>query len=605
MVIFGWKPAKGKYNPRKPFMKQQLKWWYAATVVLVLTQMVLSSRLKASYPLTTFGDVAQFIVLVLAVAAMARHVLRSRGREQVFWILLSFSGVLWCVSQAWWIWYEVILRVEVPDVSPGDSFLFVHVVPLMAALALRPHTRQDEHKLNMDSLDFVLLMLWWVFMYMFVVMPWQFGAFYNGKISVQHFYVLYFVENIVLVVGAASLWLESRGVWRTIYRRIFVASALYAFSSLVVNRLIAKDSYYTGSWYDVPLMVAMCLFVPVGLVERTPEAQVAEEPAATAEHSLWPARMATVALISMPTMALWAILASRAPHPITDFRLRVTFGAMLVMTLVVLFKQRLLNLELRRLLGESHASFLNLQRLQDQLVNSEKLAALGQLVAGAAHEINNPLTAILGYSDMLEVNPALADEPRSLVEKIGQQARRTKRLVANMLSFARQAPAAKSSVNVNTLLSNVMQLREPDLSGKRIRIVKKLDPELPHVWGDSNHLLQVFLHMMNNAVDALEEVGGGTLSVSTFPKDGMAVMDFSDSGPGIKDPQRIFDPFYTTKPVGKGTGLGLSACYGIVQDHGGRIVCYNNASGGATFMVYLPAAKPAQEHETVSAASAR
>jgi signal transduction histidine kinase len=584
-------------------MKQQLKWWCAATVTLLLAHAVLSSTLKASYRLTVFGDVAQFVVLALAAAAVARHVLVTRGREQIFWILLSFSGVLWCISQGWWIWYEVIQRVDVPDISPGDAFLFVHVVPLMAALALRPHTQQDEHKLNMDSLDFVLLMLWWVFMYMFVVMPWQFGTSYDSKISVERFYVLYFVENIVLVCGAASLWLESNGVWRTVYQRIFMASFLYAFSSLVVNHLIAKDRYYTGSWYDVPLVAAMCLFVTVGLVDRAPAAQVAEEPAATAEHSVWPARLATVALISMPMMALWAIWASRAPHPITDFRLRVTFGAMLVMTLVVLFKQRLLNLELRRLLGESHASFVNLQRLQDQLVNSEKLAALGQLVAGAAHEINNPLTAILGYSDLLEVDPDLAEEPRSLVGKIGQQARRTKRLVANMLSFARQSPAAKSSVNVNTLLSNVMQLREPDLSGKRIRIIKKLDPQLPHVWGDSNHLLQVFLHMMNNAVDALEEVGGGTFSVSTFAQDGMAVMDFSDTGPGIKEPQRIFDPFYTTKPVGKGTGLGLSACYGIVQEHGGRITCYNNASGGATFLVHLPAEKPARERATATAAT--
>jgi two-component system NtrC family sensor kinase len=282
---------------------------------------------------------------------------------------------------------------------------------------------------------------------------------------------------------------------------------------------------------------------------------------------------------------------SHAPNAIADFRLRATLVVMLVMMGFVFLKQRLLNAEMLRLLEESRESFDNLKKMQDQLVNSEKLAALGQLVAGAAHEINNPLTAILGYSDLMISDSRTGERSRGIAEKIAQQARRTKRLVANMLSFAQQQPATKQWVQVNTLLNNVLQLREPDLTGKKIRVTTSLDLDLPEVWGDSNHLLQVFLHILNNAVDALQEVGGGIVTVSTSQADGFVSAGFSDTGHGVKDPSRIFDPFYTTKPVGKGTGLGLSVCYGIVQEHGGEIVYHNNESGGATFVVKLPARK--------------
>jgi two-component system NtrC family sensor kinase len=156
------------------------------------------------------------------------------------------------------------------------------------------------------------------------------------------------------------------------------------------------------------------------------------------------------------------------------------------------------------------------------------------------------------------------------------------------LNFAQQTPAEKTSVHINALLNNAVQLREPDLAGKKIKLKVKLQPELPRIRGDSNQLLQVFLHMMNNAVDALQEVGGGTLTITTAGDEGWVMVQFSDTGPGIKEPQKIFDPFYTTKPVGKGSGLGLSACYGIIHDHGGEIDCENNPQGGATFKVKLP-----------------
>jgi two-component system NtrC family sensor kinase len=274
---------------------------------------------------------------------------------------------------------------------------------------------------------------------------------------------------------------------------------------------------------------------------------------------------------------------------VREFRLRVTLATIVPLTALVFFRQRLVDQDRLRLLSASQESLENLKRLQMQFVQAEKLASLGQLAAGAAHEINNPLTAILGYSDLLIDDASAGERARSLGEKIREQARRTKTLVTHLLSFARRVPAERTLFDVNAVVSSAVQLRGLDLRGKNIHIDLHTESVLPGVRGDRNQLLQVFFHIISNAVDAMEEVSGGTLTVRTLRDRANVVIEFSDTGPGIKEPHLVFDPFYTTKPVGKGTGLGLSICYGLVQEHGGQIACYNGHEGGATFRIQLPA----------------
>jgi two-component system NtrC family sensor kinase len=241
-----------------------------------------------------------------------------------------------------------------------------------------------------------------------------------------------------------------------------------------------------------------------------------------------------------------------------------------------------------RLLDESRKSLEYLKHFQSQMVQSEKLVSLGQLAAGAAHEINNPLTGVLGYSDLLIDDASLTDRQRAVAEKIRTLARRIKTLVASLLSFARQVPAEKTELDLNHVLASALHLSNLDLRNKHIVVENHADPDLPPVVGDANQILQVFFNLISNAVDALEEIGGGKLVIRAVERGDTVVMEFSDSGPGIKSPQHVFDPFFTTKPVGKGTGLGLSICYGIVQEHGGHIECFNRDEGGATFVVAFP-----------------
>ena len=230
--------------------------------------------------------------------------------------------------------------------------------------------------------------------------------------------------------------------------------------------------------------------------------------------------------------------------------------------------------------------------LRDKLVHAEKMAAVGQLVSGVAHEVNNPLTAILGFADLLMENPDLPETARKDMRVILQEAQRTKQIVQNLLSFARQMPPQRNAVQLNAILRRTIQLRSYDFNSHGVDIVEHLDEGLPEVMGDAHQLQQVFLNILNNAYDAVHEVGRPARIEIMSTKAGDAVeVSFRDNGSGISYPDKIFDPFFTTKEVGKGTGLGLSICYGILKEHGGEIHCHNNTGReGATFIVRLPAA---------------
>jgi PAS domain S-box-containing protein len=228
--------------------------------------------------------------------------------------------------------------------------------------------------------------------------------------------------------------------------------------------------------------------------------------------------------------------------------------------------------------------------LQAKLLHAEKMAAVGQLVSGVAHEVNNPLTAILGFADLLMENPDIPDNARKDLRVILQEAQRTKQIVQNLLSFARQTPPQRSAVQLNTILRRTIQLRAYDLHSRGVEVVEQLDKDLRQVIGDSHQLQQVFLNILNNAYDAVRDSGRpARIEVKTENREDMIEIVFRDNGKGIEFPERIFDPFFTTKEVGKGTGLGLSICYGIVHEHGGEILCHNNKDGqGATFTIRLP-----------------
>jgi two-component system NtrC family sensor kinase len=301
--------------------------------------------------------------------------------------------------------------------------------------------------------------------------------------------------------------------------------------------------------------------------------------------------LAKLALLSLPLMGYWALFLSHDQPYLREIRFAVAMGGVALLAFVVFLKQHLLDQKLLQLLKHSRDGFDSLQRLQGRVVQQAKLASLGELVALAAGELEFPLSNILSSSERMAASSNLSREQLSSAQKIGQQARRTRELVSDLLSFAQQIPGEKSPLELKPLLQRAVQMEGFKLENKKISLTVESTDPLPRILGNPNQLLQAFLQIIENAVDALQEVGGGRLQVSLWREGNEVAVQFADSGPGLRDPERVFDPFYTTKPVGKGTGLGLSATYGVVQDHKGQITCYNRPEGGAVFEIRLPVPK--------------
>jgi signal transduction histidine kinase len=499
--------------------------------------------------------------------------------------------LLWACNQAGWVYYEVLRRISVPDPWSMDMFLFLHLIPMIAAAALRPHRTEGEHKFRVGTLDFLLLMVWWVFLYAFVVFPPQYVSINVAEYD-SNFGALYLVENGVLVMVLGIVAGGATSGWRRVYINLMATSAFYAIASQGVNLAVTSGHYYTGSLYDVALIGAVSWMAATVLSAREWHLEAAL-PKAGDKWGAMTLRLAMLAILSLPGLGLWAFLWNSSPALTRTFRMFTVLTAMLVLGVFVFMRQYLQDQALIRVLEDSRRSFENEQRLQSHLVQREKLASLGQLVAGAAHEIDHPLTAIMAHAEKLWSNQRLTGEQDTLVRKIVHHSQRTRELISSLLSFAQQSSGEKTMVDLCTLLQRSVQMRELQKHDQKIHIETLLEPNLPRVWGDGHQLFQAFVQIVENALDALEEAGGGLLRVSARVQGEEVVVQFSDSGPGIKEPHRVFDPFYTTKPIGKGTGLGLSAVYGVVQDHCGQITCQNNPEGGAMFVLRFPVGRQA------------
>ncbi len=567
--------------------------WLSIVSVYLIVSLALAHHPEA---LATFGNLVQCVVPLLANAGLLLNAGTPHWRRNIFWMLLAFGCTLWMLGQFEWTYYEVYAHELAPRIHAGDLVFFLKGIPIMAALALQPHRKRGEVRLRFGYLNFVLLLTWWTFLYAFVVFPWMYAMPSEGQYN-YNYTLITNIQNMVIVIGLGALWLKSRGAWRVVYANLFGGAAMYMLSSLTINVAIDMNKYSTGSLYDLPLISSFLWFGLAGAIaylkraelDASVDTETETDTDRTGSESGWAARLAMAAVMSLPALAIYTLRYERDFPEVRDFRLMTTLIASLPIAFLVFLRTHMADADRARLLAKSEQSIKNLQRLQAQLVQTEKLVSLGQLAAGAAHEINNPLAAILGFSDLLADDMTLPEKARATAAKIRDQARRTKTLVANLLSFARQVPPERTLLDINTVVTNAVQLRALDLGSSKARIELQLESVLPGVRGDGNQLMQVFFNIINNAIDALESNNGGVLTIKTIRERANVVILFTDTGPGIKDPQRVFDPFYTTKPVGKGTGLGLSICFGIVQEHSGRILCYNSQQGGAVFRVELPA----------------
>ncbi len=240
---------------------------------------------------------------------------------------------------------------------------------------------------------------------------------------------------------------------------------------------------------------------------------------------------------------------------------------------------------------------------QQQIGRSEHLASVGRLAAGVAHEINNPLTGVLGFAELLRESPHLDEQDRQDLEVIIRETKRAREIVRGLLDYARETPSVPTRLDANDVIRETMRLLGKREAFEHIVLVEDLADHLPPINADKNQLQQVLLNLSLNACEAMPN--GGTLLVSTQAADGKVIIKITDTGCGIKREHldRIFEPFFTTKPVGKGTGLGLSVSYGIIQQHGGTLDVESEEGKGSTFTITLPAADDGPGNPPAPAAS--
>jgi signal transduction histidine kinase len=560
--------------------------WFTAAAGITLAFAAVSFTAHTSPRLTAFADMTGLLLMLAAATITLANALTRPGQERSFWALMSLGFALWLSNQAAWTYRESIVHQPIPDPFFFDIILFFHTVPMIAAVAWRPDLVKKEGRVLLSLFSFLMLLGWWVFLYAFIVFPPQYVVLNTGLYNV-YYDRLYGLENGLLLAVLGLATLTTSGGWRRLYLHLLGAGVLYGINSQLLDRAAADQTYYSGSPYDIALIGTVAWMAAAALSARDWNLTSVEFHFDPRLKKLVP-QLAMLAILSLPVLGLWTVLQDHSPAASRQFRVFTVLGAMLLLGALVFLRQYFQDQALMGLLRESRKGYESQKRLQSQLVQKEKLASLGTLVAGAAHEIDHPLIAVMTYSEQLWAQERLTSDQNKLLRKIVNQARRTRDLVTDLLSFAQQAPGEKVLVDLGMVLHRANQMLEWRHAAGKVRVAMSIEPGFPRVQGNANQLFQVFVEIIENAMDALEEAGGGSLEISAHRHGSEAILQFSDTGKGIREPNLVFDPFYTTKPVGKGTGLGLSAVYGVIQEHSGQITCQNKPEGGALFVVKFP-----------------
>jgi signal transduction histidine kinase len=562
------------------------KIWILILALLVLAQATASLVIAPGAALTIVSDWIQATLLLMATGAFLPNIFASRSpsrRTRAFWVLMFGGMCFWLFYQGLWNYFEVFKHEEVPNPFSGDVVLFLHLVPMMAALALLPHLQEDERDARIRMLDFALLLIWWVFVYVYAVIPWQ-TVHVNEPAYSYNFNITYLTEKLVLLLALVWLTYQAHGGWRFLYAQLLGASALYASSSYVANYAIGHQTYYSGSIYDIPLIASMAWLAVIAKFAAHADLSGSKRPEPML--GVWVTRLGMLALFSLPWFAFYAQMEGSSPIAVKNFRTSLSLLTMIVMGTLLFLRQNLLGKELTQLLGESRRSFDDLKALQNQLIHSEKLASLGQLVGGAAHEINNPLTAMLGYSDLLSASEMPATE-QIVAARIAAQVRRTRTLVASLLTFVRQAPAKMAAVDVNSILQTAMRLLAPQLEMQATDIRTEMGGSLPPVLADSNQLLHVFLHLAGQIGTRPRADSISALHVQTRHEGYFVTIDF---GADASTPSNSFQTLQSSGTETQRSTLSLGACSRIVTEHGGRILVQSASEGYTAFRVELPVA---------------
>jgi diguanylate cyclase (GGDEF)-like protein len=328
--------------------KQQSRWWYAAIGALVLAQVVASASLHRGSLLTSSTDIIGSSLLALALVACVLNAIRGHRRLRLFWTLLSCSYALSLIGQLLWTGYELILRREAPNPFIGDIFLFLSEVPLVAGLLLQPHLEERSGRSRVGVVDFSLLLLWWLYLFLFFVIPWQFISLNEAQYG-ANYNLLDGLQGFVTIGILAALWARSQGQWKVFYGLFCAAEIFSSISDHIINSGIDAHTYYPGSWPDIGFAMSVgffaCLVTYGGKLEPGQKTRPAE--------GKW-VRITTLAIpavLSLPLMAAWVMVDETSPARVRSFRIFITLAGIFVMVMLAFVRQMQLGRALARVNG--------------------------------------------------------------------------------------------------------------------------------------------------------------------------------------------------------------------------------------------------------------
>ena len=375
---------------------------------LGLAYVAVTLAVKPSFALTAFGDIAQLLLASCVTLAFALRVRSARGRVRSFWILMTTGVGCWCLSQAIWSYFELIVRIDVVDPSVQDIVLFLHLIPMMAALATLPHRPRKMPSVIPYTLG--MLGVWWMYLYSYVVVPWQYVAPNFARYGAS-FNALYSLEDLAFMVALAGLSYGCTGAWRILYSRLLLGSLGYTVSAHLINAAIDKREYYTGSYFDLPLIASIIVIYWAASSARTEQAfEELPEDAGDSYSTEWLTRLAFFALLSVPLMAAYTLEFGDVPAVVRDFRIIVSLLAIVALGTLLFVVQHILS-----------------DRLQDSLVRvNDSLDKLAMAREALQHQAtHDSMTGLLNRSAIVE----------ALDRELGRAARSEKKVAVLMIDL--------------------------------------------------------------------------------------------------------------------------------------------------------------------------
>lgn len=575
--------------------------WFSKQVWLVAIGAALAA-VGICLAIFRLGPVEALFVPLPAIyaATLAGFAFWSRGRfadrrERMFCVLWAGGCWLWTVA-------ETLSFFTLSTPGPSSirlfrlAFTFLPQILFMAALVMQPEIRAGQLRDRVVQYEAALVALWWVYLYVLLLSPWHWLAPDRAK-YLYYFGRLHDFQNGSAAVWLLVLWVVSKGRWRRIYGHLAGAVGLLALSTGFFFR-----AWNSQQW--LPTMIFQALLASAFLwMSQSPRILTAAPPDASAarqEPTLGAgAWLASITAIGIPALAVWASVVSAAPEPVRRFRLFLSFATFVAAMLLLFRWQDVAEGERERLVADLESSVRELRQLQGQFAEAEKLASLGQLAAGAAHEVNNPVAAMLGYSELLRSEPASSERLHEFGRKIGDQARRIRNLVSSLLSLTEPENLETKRIDITKPLRSAIELHRISREHRRVDLMLAVDTEgdlALETRADPERLLQVFYRLLLALSEANRETkievraGGDSAS-------GRVAIEFVGRAP--RDSDSAPPDVYDAQRAQQGKELSLNVCYMIVKELGGALVHENPMDGSRVFRVELPAAGAAHEVPSV------